>query len=180
MTDTSTNRPILSMSKTEYFYCLNLFWMFSLLFVILYFVLFCSVLFLLFLFVLFLFVFFGKIYLRRWMQEKLRKTRQRVSLSYFYSLKICFKFIRFCTLCLLACRTISEQFIFFFIFKVLSMHFQNSFILIFCHRPIILYFINFYKKLYCYSGSLFRVSCLRANCQKQTTEVINIILKPPG
>ena len=78
-------------------------------------------------------------------EERLRKTRQRVSLSYFYSLKICFKFIRFCTLCLLACRTISEQFIFFFIFKVLSIHFQNSFILIFCHRPIILYFINFYK-----------------------------------
>ena len=78
-------------------------------------------------------------------EERLRKTRQRVSLSYFYSLKICFKFIRFCTLCLLACRTISEQFIFFFIFKVLSIHFQNSFILIFCHRPIILYLINFYK-----------------------------------
>ena len=154
MSDTSTNRPILSMSKTEYFYCLNLFWMFSLLFVILYFVLFCSVLFL-FLFVLFLFVFLEKFYLRRWMQERLRKTRQRVSLSYFYSLKICFKFIRFCTLCLLACRTISEQFIFFFIFKVLSIHFQNSFILIFCHRPIILYFINFYKNSIAIQGHCF-------------------------
>ena len=177
MTDTSTNRPILSMSKTEHFYCLNLFWMFSLLFC---YSLFCSVLFsfvFVFVFVCFVFVcFLEKNYLRRWMQaqrpppprwgrrpktwgtevwipedpfsrteERLRKTRQRVSLSYFYSLKICFEFIRFCTLCLLACRTISEQLIFFFIFKVLSIHFQNSFILIFCHRPIILYLINFYK-----------------------------------
>ena len=54
MTDTSTNRPILSMSKTEYFYCLNLFWMFSLLFC---YSLFCSVLFS-FVFVCFVFVCF--------------------------------------------------------------------------------------------------------------------------
>ena len=54
MTDTSTNRPILSMSKTEYFYCLNLLWMFSLLFC---YSLFCSVLFS-FVFVCFVFVCF--------------------------------------------------------------------------------------------------------------------------
>ena len=36
-------------------------------------------------------------------EERLRKTRQRVSLSYFYSLKICFKFIRFCTLFVFTC-----------------------------------------------------------------------------
>ena len=50
MTDTRTNRPILSMSKTEYFYCLNLcrtsdFWCFCCCFVILYFVLFFCFLF---------------------------------------------------------------------------------------------------------------------------------------
>ena len=56
MTDTSTNRPILSMSKTGYFYCLNLFWMFSLLFC---YSLFCSVLFsFVFVFVCFVFVCF--------------------------------------------------------------------------------------------------------------------------
>ena len=69
MTDTSTNRPILSMSKTEYFYCLNLFWMFSLLFC---YSLFCSVLFsFVFVFVCFVFVcFLEKNYLRRWMQAQ--------------------------------------------------------------------------------------------------------------
>ena len=165
MTDTRTNRPILSMSKTEYFYCLNLcrtsdFWCFRCCFVILYFVLFfffCLVFCFVCLFVCLFFILFaaadasptpppgGGADLKHgactemWIpedpfsrtEERLRKTRHRVSLSYFYSLKICFKFIRFCTLCLLACRTISEQFIFFFIFKVLSIHFQNSFILIF-------------------------------------------------
>ena len=74
MTDTSTNRPILSMSKTEYFYCLNLFWMFSLLFC---YSLFCLVLFLFCFLFLFVFcfvcvcVFFYKFYLRRWTQAQL-------------------------------------------------------------------------------------------------------------